>query len=152
MVGHLQRNKVRKALPVTHLVHSLDSIYLADTINRVAGEQGRDAQALIQVNISGEASKFGLEPDEALALVGRAEQWPNLRILGLMTMAPLVSDPETVRPIFAGLRQLAERIRSEAPSRATMEHLSMGMTQDYVQAVEEGATIVRIGTAICSGL
>jgi len=152
MIGHLQRNKARKVLPFTHLLHAIDSLRLAETVNRVAGELDRPAEALIQVNVSGEASKFGLEPAEATDLIRRAPEWPHLRIAGLMTMAPFVSDPETVRPVFVALRELAERIRGDAPPGVEMRHLSMGMTQDYVQAVEEGATIVRIGTAVFKGL
>ena len=152
MIGHLQRNKVRKALPLTYLIHSVDSLRLAETVNRVAGEEDGPSEVLLQVNVSGEEKKFGLEPAGALDLVRRADRLPNLRIIGLMTMAPFVSDPETVRPVFVRLRELAEQLRREAPPAVRMRHLSMGMTQDYAQAVEEGATIVRIGTAVFKGL
>jgi len=152
MIGHLQRNKVRKVLPFAHLLHTIDSPRLAETVNRAAAERDRPAEALIQVNVSGEASKFGRDPAEAIDLVRRAHDWPYLRITGLMTMAPFVSDPETVRPVFVALRALAERIRGDAPPGVEMRGLSMGMTQDYVQAVEEGATIVRVGTAVFKGL
>jgi pyridoxal phosphate enzyme (YggS family) len=152
MIGHLQRNKVRKVLPVAHLIHSLDAAALAEAANRVAAEQGRVVDVLIEVNVSGEAQKFGLAPAAAEEIVRAAGQWSNLRVLGLMTMAPLVDDPETVRPVFAGLRELADRLRADAPPNVDLRHLSMGMTQDYVQAVEEGATIVRIGTAVVGGV
>lgn len=152
MIGHLQRNKVRKVLPVASLIQSVESLRLARAIDRVAGELGRSAEVLLEVNISGEEAKFGLTPDGARDLVQQAPEWPHLRILGLMTMPPLVDDPETVRPIFVGLRDLRDSLAAEAPPEVRMQHLSMGMTQDYVQAVEEGATIVRVGTAIFGGL
>ena len=152
MIGHLQRNKVRKVLPRVALVHSVDSLRLAEAIDRVAGEADGAADALLEVNVAGEAAKFGFTPadlDHAVESLGRLT---HLRVRGLMTMAPFVDDAETVRPVFASLRDLAARLGRSAPPNVSMGELSMGMTQDYVQAVEEGATIVRVGTALFRGL
>ena len=151
MIGHLQRNKVKKALPRFALIHSVDSLRLAHAITREAEELGRAAEVLLEVNVSGEESKFGLTPDEAVRLLEEIEGLEYVCVQGLMTMAPFVDDPETVRPIFAALRELRDRI---VATRRDVElpHLSMGMTQDYEVAIEEGATIVRVGTALFRGL
>ncbi|HOE26190.1 MAG: YggS family pyridoxal phosphate-dependent enzyme [Candidatus Aureabacteria bacterium] len=146
MIGHLQRNKVAEALRIFDLIHSLDRLRLAEEIEREAAKSGRLVPVLVEVNVSGEEHKFGVRPDELpefLAAVGRFER---LQVEGLMTMAPFSPDPERARPVFRRLRELAGRF-ADGP-RLRMRHLSMGMTQDYEVAVEEGATIVRIGTAI----
>jgi len=149
LIGHLQRNKAKPAVRYFALIHSLDGERLAEALQRVAEAENRTVGVLLEVNIAAEESKFGLKPDEVeplLATVTRS--FDRLRVNGLMTMAPYVSDPETVRPVFRALRQLRERIVSRDYD---LPHLSMGMTNDFEVAVEEGATMVRIGTAIFEG-
>jgi len=146
LIGHLQRNKAKFAVRHFALIHSLDSLRLAEALQRTAEAQDRTVEVLLEVNISGEASKFGLSPDEVEPLLAEiARSLDRLKVRGLMTMAPYVEDPETVRPVFRGLRQLRDRLAGEGYD---LPHLSMGMTNDYEVAVEEGATMVRIGTAI----
>lgn len=149
MVGHLQTNKVRKALGLFSVVHSVDSLRLARVLDEEAARVGRKIDIYLEVNVSGEASKGGLRPEEALPLAKQAAGFPCLEVRGLMTMAPIADDPERVRPVFRALRQLRDRIVAEGvPARG----LSMGMTQDFEVAIEEGATIVRIGTALFHGV
>lgn len=145
-IGHLQRNKVRAILDKVVLIHSLDRWALAVELDRQAGRWGRPVRVLVQVNVAGEATKFGLHVEEVRDFVLEAAKMPGLRIEGLMTVAPQVSDQEEVRPVFRRLRELAARLAG-IPG-ATMRYLSMGMSQDYVVAVEEGANLLRIGTAI----
>lgn len=146
LIGHLQRNKAKQAAANFALIHSLDSRRLAEALQRAADAQDRTVEALIEVNVSGEESKFGLAPGEVEPLLAAvARSFDRLRVRGLMTMAPFVDDPETVRPCFRALRQLRDRL---AAQQYDLPHLSMGMTNDYAVAVEEGATMVRIGTAI----
>lgn len=148
MIGHLQRNKVKTVLPHAVLIHSADSLRLLNEIEKRNPDGNRSSQVLLEVNISGEESKFGLSEDEAIGLVEKHRQWPNVSIVGLMTMAPFVDNPEETRPVFSRLRQLRDRIRESIPDGTDMKHLSMGMSNDYEVAVEEGATLVRIGTAL----
>ncbi|OQY27757.1 MAG: YggS family pyridoxal phosphate enzyme [Candidatus Cloacimonetes bacterium 4572_55] len=149
LVGHLQTNKVKYALELFDCIHSVDSLRLAEAISRHAEKIGREeVRILIQVNTSGEASKFGVEPDRAEELVRCVSRLPGLHIFGLMTIGAFVIDPEIVRPMFSRLRQLRNHISGLGLPRVDMTHLSMGMTNDYMVAVEEGATLVRIGTAI----
>lgn len=145
-IGHLQRNKVRAILDKVILVHSLDRWALAIELDRQASRWGKPVRVLVQVNVAGEPTKFGLRVEEVRDFVLEAAKMPGLRIEGLMTVAPQVSDPEEVRPVFRRLRELAARLAG-IPG-ATMRYLSMGMSQDYVVAVEEGANLLRIGTAI----
>ena len=147
MIGHLQRNKVQDLLPHSTIVHSLESAALAEVLSRRAGERELEIDVLIEVNVAGEASKYGVAPADAGALAEKVAGFPALRLRGLMTMAPLAEDPETVRPVFAALRELAATLARDLPPGA-MSELSMGMTQDFEAAVEEGATMVRIGTAL----
>lgn len=147
MIGHLQSNKASKVVSSFYCVHSVDSLHLAQTLNRYALEQGRQLPVLLQVNISGEFSKEGMSPAEALELTRQFAALPYIQVEGLMTIAPLVEDPEQVRPVFRELRLLRDQLRAELPS-CSWQHLSMGMTGDYSVAIEEGATIVRIGRAI----
>ncbi len=147
MIGHLQSNKASKVVSPFYCVHSVDSLHLAQTLNRHAGEQGKHLPVLLQVNVSGEASKEGISPVDLAVLARQVVMLPHLQVEGLMTIAPLVEDPEQVRPVFRELRSLRDRLRSEVPASA-WPHLSMGMTDDYSVAIEEGATIVRIGRAI----
>ena len=148
MVGHLQTNKAKDAVRMFDLIHSIDSLKIAEAIDRRAGQLGRQVDCLIEVNTSGEASKFGVMPDEVFGLVEEMAKLNNLRIKGLMTMAPLVDDPELARPYFRELKSLSEQVESRNFSNVQMQYLSMGMTQDFEVAVEEGSNMVRIGTAI----
>lgn len=148
MVGHLQTNKAKDAVRMFDLIHSIDSLKLAEAIDRRAGQFGKQMDCLIELNLFGEASKFGVGPDELSGLVEEIVKLNNLRIKGLMTMAPLVDNPELVRPYFRELKRLSEQIRSRNFGNVQMQYLSMGMTQDFEVAIEEGSNMVRIGTAI----
>jgi len=149
LIGHLQRNKAKPAAQHFALIHSLDSERLAEALQRAAEADGRTIEALLEVNVSGEESKFGLAPDAVEPLLAAvARSFDRVRIRGLMTMAPYVPDPETVRPFFRGLRELRDRL---AATGYDLPHLSMGMTNDFEVAVEEGATMVRVGTAVFEG-
>ena len=148
MIGRLQRNKVKYVVPVCAMIHSVDSLPLAEEIAQRATAAGAAATCLLEVNVAGEDRKAGVAPDDAVRLAERAAALEGIDLAGLMTMAPLVDDPETVRPVFAALRELMERINREADLPRPLTDLSMGMTQDYEVAVEEGATIVRIGSAL----
>lgn len=148
MVGHLQRNKVRHVLGVADMIHSVDSLRLAEEINNRAENAGRAVDVLLQVNCSQETQKSGCAVGAATHLAELICTLKSLRLLGLMTMAPLVDDPEGARPAFVRLRELFEEMRHEKIGGQRLRHLSMGMTQDYTVAVEEGATILRIGTAL----
>lgn len=139
-VGHVQSNKVRKLVPHVDVFHGVDSVELAERIERVAAELGRAPELLLQLNLSGEASKSGLAEAELPAALERVAGFCAARVSGLMTMAPRVPDPEQARPLFRRLGELARD--------AGLPQLSMGMTHDFVVAVEEGATLVRVGTRI----
>lgn len=152
MIGHLQRNKVKKLLPSSTIVHSLESSDLADVLSRRAAALGIEVDVLIEVNVSGEEQKYGVAPEEAATLAEKVAALPALKLRGLMTMAPFLGagGPETaeeLRPLFAGLRELARTLARNLPEGA-MSELSMGMTQDFEVAIEEGATMVRIGSAL----
>lgn len=148
MIGNLQRNKARRAVENFVLIHSLDRMELAAEINKFALQAGKKAPVLIQVNVSGEATKHGLAPAELLDFCRETKELSGLRLQGLMTMAPLVPRAEEVRPVFSRLRGLFQEAGEKLALGEDWRHLSMGMTNDYEVAVEEGATIVRIGTAI----
>ena len=147
MIGHLQSNKAGKVVSPFYCVQSVDSLHLAQSLSRHAGEQEKRLSVLLQVNVSGEASKEGMSQAETSELARQIVVLPHLQVDGLMTIAPLVEDPEQVRPVFRTLRLLREQLRAEL-SQCSWQHLSMGMTDDYRIAIEEGATIVRIGRAI----
>ena len=147
MIGHLQSNKAGKVVEPFYCVHSVDSLHLAQALSRHAGEHGKVLPVLLQVNVSGEASKEGMSLAEVPELTRQIVDLPDIQVDGLMTIAPLVEDPEQVRPEFRKLRDLRDQLRSELP-QCSWRHLSMGMTGDYAVAIEEGATIVRIGRAI----
>jgi pyridoxal phosphate enzyme (YggS family) len=151
LIGHLQTNKVKYIIDKVRMIHSLDSIELANEISRRAEKAGRVMDVLVQVNVAGESTKFGIEPTSALQFVKDAGRMGNIKIRGLMTIAPLVSDPGEVRWVFAGLRQLLIDIRKENIDNVSMEYLSMGMSNDFEVAIEEGANIIRPGTAIFGG-
>jgi pyridoxal phosphate enzyme (YggS family) len=146
MIGHLQTNKVRDAVAIFDCIHSLDSIRLADDLERRCAAAEITMGVLLEVNISGEESKFGLRRADVESVVRHVLALPHLRLKGLMTMAPFVDDAETVRPVFRGVRELRDHLNDSGIPKLT--DLSMGMTQDYEVAVQEGATIVRIGSAI----
>lgn len=148
MIGHLQTNKVKYIIDRVCMIHSLDSIELAYEINRRAEKAGRIMDVLVQINVAGESTKYGIEPASAPDFVKEVSRMGNIRIKGLMTIAPLVSDPEEVRWVFRGLRQLLIDIGKENIDNVSMEYLSMGMSNDFEVAIEEGANIIRPGTAI----
>lgn len=151
MVGHLQRNKVRQALSIFTVIHSLDSAPLAASLNRQivaqVSPQRRPLDVLVQVNVASEPQKFGVSPDALPALLRQIVELPGLRVVGLMTIAPLVDNPEKARPIFHRLRLLRDQL-SRLRVGESLTQLSMGMSDDFEVAVEEGATMVRIGRAI----
>jgi pyridoxal phosphate enzyme (YggS family) len=150
MIGHLQRNKVKQALGAAQLVHSVDSLRLAEDINARAEAAEIVQPVLLQVNCSQEQQKYGVAVGAATHLAEMICTLRNLRLSGLMTMAPLVDSAELARPAFARLRELFEEMRSEKIGGSDLRHLSMGMSQDYAVAVEEGATLIRVGSAIFS--
>lgn len=145
LVGHLQTNKVTKAVGSFALVHSVDSIKLAERLSRVSAERGIETDILLEVNTSGEQSKFGLSPEETGDTFGRIMELPALRVKGLMTVGPWVEDEGILRAAFSQLRGLREEIERGGIS---LEHLSMGMTDDFEAAIEEGSTMVRLGRVL----
>jgi pyridoxal phosphate enzyme (YggS family) len=146
LVGHLQSNKCRDAVALFGMIESLDSLALAQQISKWAEKEARTARVLLEVNVAGEASKFGFQPDEVLSTLKEINALPKIEIHGLMTIAPWTPEPEKVRPIFRRLRELKEQCGEILG--APLAHLSMGMSGDFEVAIEEGATIVRIGTAL----
>jgi len=148
MIGHLQRNKVKQTLQICETVHSVDTLRLAEEINTQAHKLGIHANVLLQVNCSGEPQKYGAPVGAAIHLAEQFDTMPNLRLTGLMTMAPLTMDKDRVRASFARARELFEEIRGERIAGSKFKHLSMGMSQDFEIAIEEGATLLRIGSAI----
>ncbi len=148
MIGHLQSNKARRAVEAFAWIHSLDRPSLAEALEKAAARRGRRVNVLIQVNVGGEATKSGADPEGAVALARRAGEWPHLRVRGLMAIPPWREDPEEVRPYFRALRELRDRIAALGLPGVGMEELSMGMSHDFAVAVQEGATMVRVGTAI----
>lgn len=148
MIGHLQRNKVKYLIGKVYLIHSVDSLRLAQEIQKEEEKKQTEVNILVEVNVAGEESKFGSSREETLQLVKDIALLPSVHIQGLMTVAPYVEEPEANRMIFANLRQLAVDIKQENIDNVNMHVLSMGMTGDYQVAVEEGATYVRVGTGI----
>ena len=146
MIGHLQTNKVRHALGLFDAVDSVDSLRLAQEVERRAAVEGLCVPVLVECNVSGEDTKFGVRPAELVLLLDAIRPFAHVRVEGLMTMAPFVADAEAARPVFAALRELAAQAREQ--TGLALPHLSMGMTQDFEVAIEEGATMVRIGTAL----
>src|SRR2546428_841398 len=145
-VGHLQKNKIRHALPLFDLIHSVDSLALAQDMNRIAQEEGMHPRILLEVNVAGEGSKFGFKPATVRAEMEALLALPRLSIEGLMTLPPLAPEAEASRKYFVDLRRLRDALEKEFQIK--LSHLSMGMTNDFPVAVEEGATLVRVGTAI----
>ncbi|WP_367360806.1 YggS family pyridoxal phosphate-dependent enzyme [Syntrophus sp. (in: bacteria)] len=148
MIGHLQTNKAKYAVRLFDMVESVDRFELAVELDRRAGGAGRVLPILIEVNSGGELTKSGIPPEEAIGLIRRIAPLEHLAISGLMTMPPWFDDPEEARPFFSALRTLRDRIAAEEFDRVAMTELSMGMTDDFEVAVEEGATIVRVGRGI----
>jgi pyridoxal phosphate enzyme (YggS family) len=145
-IGHLQKNKVRKVLPLVDLVHGVDSLELALDIDRIASELGLFPRILLEVNVSGEATKFGFTPETARREAPRLLELPRVQWEGLMTIAPIVDAPDKAQPFFAQLRMLRDQIAAE--NQVDLPTLSMGMSDDFEAAIKEGATLIRLGTAI----
>ena len=148
MIGHLQRNKVKYIVDKVDLIHSVDSVRLAETIEQEAAKKDVIVPVLVEVNVAEEDSKFGLKVNEVLSIIEEISKFPHIRIKGLMTIAPYVENPEENRPVFARLRKLSVDIAEKNIDNVSVEILSMGMTNDYEIAIEEGATMVRVGTGI----
>lgn len=148
MIGHLQRNKVKYIIDKVSMIHSVDSLRLAEEISSEAVKKGVEVDILIEVNVAQEDSKFGVAVEEAPALVENISRLPGIQVRGLMTIAPFTEDPEKNRPYFKNLLQLSVDIMQKTIDNVSMDVLSMGMTGDYSVAVEEGATCVRVGTGI----
>ncbi|MBN1270167.1 MAG: YggS family pyridoxal phosphate-dependent enzyme [Kiritimatiellae bacterium] len=144
LVGHLQRNKIRRAIPFFDTIHSIDSVRLLEALNAALDEAGRTMRVLLEINVSGEAAKFGLRPEDLPAVLEAAPRCPRVDVVGLMTMPPWCEEPERARTFFRQLRELRERCRGEWGF--PMSELSMGMSHDFEVAIEEGATWIRIGT------
>ena len=148
LVGHLQRNKARHAVELFSVIQSLDSLELAEELDRRCAARGVSLDTLLQVNVSGESTKYGVAPDAAAGVLREMPRFEHLRLRGLMTMAPYSDNPEDARVWFRALRCLARELSALRLSNVVMDELSMGMSGDYQVAVEEGSTIVRVGTAI----
>lgn len=148
MIGHLQRNKVKYLMGKVALIHSVDSLRLAEEISKEAVKQNTEENILIEINVAEEASKFGITTEEAIELVEAVAKLPNIHVKGLMTIAPFVENPEENREVFRALKKLSVDIAQKNIDNVTMNVLSMGMTNDYEVAIEEGATMVRVGTGI----
>ncbi|MHC5060914.1 MAG: YggS family pyridoxal phosphate-dependent enzyme [Planctomycetota bacterium] len=151
MIGHLQRNKVKPALKISSMIHSVDTLRLAEEISNAGDKLGTNPDILLQVNCSGEPQKYGAPVGAATHLAEQFATMKNLRLTGLMTMAPLTRDKDVVRACFVRARELFEEIRAKGFGGSEFNQLSMGMSQDYEIAIEEGATILRIGSAIFAG-
>lgn len=148
LIGHLQRNKVRQIIGKVCLIHSVDSYRLAEEINIQSKKNKTTTNILIEVNVSKEESKFGVRPEEALNLIRQISKLDSIHIKGLMTIAPITGSPDENRPFFRELRQLSVDIKRENLDNVCMDILSMGMTGDYEAAIEEGATMIRVGTGL----
>ncbi|TXT35729.1 MAG: hypothetical protein FD138_1237, partial [Planctomycetota bacterium] len=152
LIGHLQRNKVKQVLPRAAVVHSVDSLRLLERIGEVAVDLSLRPRVLLEVNVSGESAKDGLSVTELTSQWDALQAVPNVDLVGLMTMAPLVDDPEAARPVFRELRQLRDNLAARAAPHVQLTELSMGMSGDFAVAIEEGATLVRIGSRLFEGL
>ena len=152
MIGQLQRNKIRRTLPLVELVHSTESLRLVEAIDRIAGELAMRPRILLEVNASGDEAKHGFVPDDLEGKLADLGTYRNIEICGLMCMAGLGTDAEGARGNFAALRELRDRLRGNCPAGVSLDELSMGMSGDYEVAIEEGATIVRVGSALYEGI
>jgi pyridoxal phosphate enzyme (YggS family) len=148
LVGHLQTNKAKYAVEIFNCIHSVDSIKLAQEIDKRSLQFGKIMDVLVEVNVSGEESKYGIKPEEVEAFLKDISEFPRIRVRGLMTIAPIVEDKEEVRPYFRKLRELSKEIKSKNIKNVKMDYLSMGMTEDFEVAIEEGANMVRVGRGI----
>ena len=148
LVGHLQTNKVKTALLLFDIIESVDSVRLAREISTCCTAAGSEASVLVEVNTSGEETKFGLAPDEVLEALDDMSTLPGLKVVGLMTVGAFLPDSDDVRPCFKTLRAIRDEVEERVIPGVSMKHLSMGMTNDFEAAIEEGATIVRVGRAI----
>ncbi len=148
MIGHLQRNKVKAALDLFSLIQSLDSVELARVLDKEGKKRGRMVRAFVEVNLGGEESKSGIDKDKVASLLREVENLSHLRVEGLMTIPPFREEPETMRPYFRELKELQTELKGLKIPNVDLKELSMGMTHDYPIAIEEGATLVRVGTAI----
>lgn len=147
LIGHLQRNKAKQLVGKVEMIHSLDRLPLAQLLDKLSKEQGYPWNVLVQVNISEEETKCGLSPEEVPGFLDAVQHLDGINVCGLMTIAPYEQDPEKTRPVFKGLRLLRDKMAQIRP-HFNLCHLSMGMTNDYVIAIEEGATMVRVGSAL----
>jgi pyridoxal phosphate enzyme (YggS family) len=152
VIGHLQRNKVPRTVAVASLIHSADSLRLIETIEAEAARQGRVLPILLEVNISGDEAKHGLHPSELPALLPTLATYRNVKVQGLMAMSGLESGPDDTRREFASLRQLRDQLCADSPAGLHWDQLSMGMSDDFETAIEEGATLVRVGSALFEGV
>ncbi|MDI6821712.1 MAG: YggS family pyridoxal phosphate-dependent enzyme [Actinomycetota bacterium] len=150
-VGHLQTNKVKYIIDFVELIQSVDSLKLAQEIQKRAQKANRIQKVLVEVNVSREESKFGIDPQKLVSFMKEIAKLDHIVVKGLMTLAPLVEDTEEIRPVFRTLRELGEHVKELNLSRVEMEYLSMGMTNDFEIAIEEGSNMVRIGTGIFKG-
>ena len=148
LVGHLQRNKVKDAINIFSMIHSVDSLRLAEEINKRCEQKNIRMNVLLEINVSGEETKYGFKPNELIPALKIISEMRNVNVMGLMTMAPFAANPEDTRPVFRQLRKLRDEIIEQNILNINMKYLSMGMTNDYTIAIEEGANMVRIGTAI----
>lgn len=148
IIGHLQKNKVKYIIGKVKLIHSLESLSLAEEIDKRSKQQGLVTDVLIELNIAEEESKFGIKKEDLIDFIKSVERFENIRIVGLMTVAPYVEDKEEVRWVFKEMKRLYDTVSSMSIKNVEMKFLSMGMTNDYDVAIEEGANIIRIGTAI----
>jgi pyridoxal phosphate enzyme (YggS family) len=152
LIGHLQRNKVERTLPLVTLIHSVDSLRLLSALEQECQRQQRTVTVLLEVNASGEASKHGFTPEDVPGVTATVNGLKRVTVAGLMTMAAFEEDPQRCRPTFAALRALRDRLQPELDARHRLVHLSMGMSNDFEVAVEEGATLVRLGTVLFEGM
>ena len=148
LIGHLQTNKVKQAVALFSLIQSVDSIKLATEIDRQARLAGKIQDILLQINVAGEESKFGIDSADAVSITSQLETLPNIRLCGLMTIAPFFAQAEQTRPIFRQTRQLFDQLKKTVAKPECFSWLSMGMTHDYAVAIEEGANMIRVGSGI----
>lgn len=148
LIGHLQHNKVKYLMPRTAMIHSVDSLKLAETISKEAVKNGLTMPVLIEVNVAEEESKFGVSMEELEGFIRQLASLPGICVKGLMTVAPFVEDPEDNRPVFRSLKEISVDINNKKIDNIYLSELSMGMTNDFEIAIEEGATMIRVGTAI----
>ncbi len=147
-IGHLQKNKIKKAIRIFDMIETIDSLGLAEEINKVSLKEGKEMPVLVEVNSGREKQKFGVMPEAVEPLVRSLSELGNIKVMGLMTMGPLSGDPEDSRPYFTETRRIFEKIKAMDIPNIEMRHLSMGMSNSYKVAIEEGANIIRVGTKI----